>query len=224
MNTCPICGNPCRIDSKGRERATCGNSSCRGEILRRVAKTPERCEKLSRAMKGRVVSEESRLRMSKAKKGTHHSEETKRKMSEAKRGKKVSAETRHRMSIAAKRAIAEGRGHFPGHVSRGERELVDYIRSIYGGDIILNGRKLLGGFELDVYLPELKLAFEYNGEYWHTLPNIPERDAFKRRECRKRKIALLNVWEKDWKERPDYIKGFISALINNKPLDRFVHP
>lgn len=224
MKTCPICGEPCRIDSRGRIRATCGKASCFAEITRRNAKLPERRQKISKSKLGKVPSEESRKKMSEAKKGVHLSEDHRARISEGNKGKRKPESFRRRMSLFMKKEYAEGRGHYPGHVSKGERELVDYIKSLYSGEIILNGRKLLGGYELDVYLPELSLAFEYNGEYWHSLPNMPERDAFKRRECRKRKIALLTVWEKDWNERKEYIKGFVSSLILDKCMDRFVHP
>lgn len=50
--------------------------------------------------------------------------------------------------------------------SKGEIEVREYIKSIYSGEIISNDRIQLGGKELDIYLPELKLAFEYDGTYW----------------------------------------------------------
>jgi hypothetical protein len=50
-----------------------------------------------------------------------------------------------------------------------EKELVDFIKSIYNGEIITNNRKILKGKELDIVLPELNLAIEFNGIYWHSL-------------------------------------------------------
>lgn len=58
-------------------------------------------------------------------------------------------------------------------ISKAEIEISEFIRSIYSGKIFLKDRKTLktkkyrNPFELDIYLPELKLAFEYNGLYWH---------------------------------------------------------
>ena len=50
-----------------------------------------------------------------------------------------------------------------------EKEVTDSIKSYYSGTILENGRKALKGkhTELDVYLPDLKLAVEFNGTFWH---------------------------------------------------------
>jgi hypothetical protein len=47
--------------------------------------------------------------------------------------------------------------------------VVDFIKSIYNGKIITNNRKILKGKELDIYLPDEKLAIEFDGIYWHSL-------------------------------------------------------
>lgn len=52
-------------------------------------------------------------------------------------------------------------------VSAPERELRDFLSSIYQGKILLNDREILDGRELDIVLPEKKLAIEYDGFYWH---------------------------------------------------------
>ena len=57
----------------------------------------------------------------------------------------------------------------PVNISSGkELELLDFIKSNYDGEIIENDRKVLSGKELDIYLPGLNLAFEFNGLYWHS--------------------------------------------------------
>jgi len=53
------------------------------------------------------------------------------------------------------------------HISGLEVSLLNFIKENYDGKIITSDRKTLGGKELDIYLPELKLAFEFNGLYWH---------------------------------------------------------
>ena len=46
-----------------------------------------------------------------------------------------------------------------------EKELYDFIKLIYSGEIITSYRS---GLEIDIYLPELKIGFEFNGLYWHS--------------------------------------------------------
>lgn len=41
---------------------------------------------------------------------------------------------------------------------------------------ILNDRKILKGKELDIVLPDIKLAIEYDGEYWHTKEQLKDRN------------------------------------------------
>jgi len=50
-------------------------------------------------------------------------------------------------------------------VSFSESILFEFIKSIFNGEIIQSWRD---GLEIDIYLPELKLGFEFNGLYWHS--------------------------------------------------------
>ena len=99
--------------------------------------------------------------------------------------------------------------------SKGEKELCQYIKSLYSGEILENTRKFIGGKELDIYLPELKLAFEYNGEYWHQFheEKEPGYHKNKRKACKENGIKLIEVWENDWKKNNQQIKDLISKHL-----------
>jgi G:T-mismatch repair DNA endonuclease (very short patch repair protein) len=49
-----------------------------------------------------------------------------------------------------------------------EREVYEFILSLYNKEIIRNDRTVLNGKELDIYLPDYNLAIEFNGLYWHS--------------------------------------------------------
>lgn len=102
-------------------------------------------------------------------------------------------------------------------VSGEENELTSYIKSIYNGEIILNSRSLVG-FELDIYLPDLKLAFEYDGSYWHSYKN-KYYHLDKTILCERRGIKLIHVWDAVWKSQPDFIKGIIKDNIEGKKIN-----
>ena len=54
--------------------------------------------------------------------------------------------------------------------SQAELQLLDFIRnecSNYGYIVESGNRDILNGKELDIYIPNLKLAIEYNGSFWH---------------------------------------------------------
>jgi hypothetical protein len=94
--------------------------------------------------------------------------------------------------------------------------IYDFIRSHYTGTIILNDRTILhGGKELDIWLPEVKVAIEFNGLHWHTLAKVGrDYHAQKTAECRKLGIRLLHVWEDDWQEREDIVKRHVLSILN----------
>jgi hypothetical protein len=51
-----------------------------------------------------------------------------------------------------------------GHQCSGiEKELNNFIEDIYNDNILTNIKTIINPFELDIYLPDLKLAFEFNG-------------------------------------------------------------
>lgn len=56
----------------------------------------------------------------------------------------------------------------PLNKTNAELEIYNYIKNIYDGKIIINSRKIIKPYELDIYIPEFNLAFEFNGLYWHS--------------------------------------------------------
>ena len=84
--------------------------------------------------------------------------------------------------------------------SKQEIELQDYIESL-GYDIIRNDRSqiinpLTGkNLELDIWIPDLNKAIEYNGTYWHSLSKKKQIDKIKAYQCDQKGIDLLIVNE-----------------------------
>ena len=96
-----------------------------------------------------------------------------------------------------------------------EKELVDYIKSIYFGNIIENSRDVLtNNRELDIYLPEKKLAFEFDGTYYHSeLFKDNKYHQKKTLECRKQGIRLIHVFEHEWHSKKEKIKSLIRSAL-----------
>jgi hypothetical protein len=93
-----------------------------------------------------------------------------------------------------------------------EKELFEFIKSIYGGNIIQSWRN---GLEIDIYLPELNLGFEFNGLYYHS---DKYKDKWyhlnKTKNFEERGIRIIHIWEDDWINRCDIIKSQITNLLN----------
>ena len=108
--------------------------------------------------------------------------------------------------------------------SRLEKELTDFIRSIYNGKIEFSNREILKGKELDIYLPDLKIAIEFNGLYWHSEEGSRGRchknyHVEKLEECLKLGIRLINISEDEWNFKKDIVKSKIKHILglNNNP-------
>jgi hypothetical protein len=95
-----------------------------------------------------------------------------------------------------------------------ELSVLEFIKENYNGIIIRSDRSVLEGKELDIYLPDKNIAFEFNGLYWHS---DVYKDKFyhldKSKNCLKKGIQLINIWEDDWDNKTDIIKSIILNKI-----------
>ncbi len=98
--------------------------------------------------------------------------------------------------------------------STGQRLLQSMIedRGMFG---IYNDRIVLGGLELDIYYPELNIAIEYQGNYWHSLPEAIERDNIKKVLCNNKGIKLIEVWDNEFLFNPDKIVNNLTELLQS---------
>ena len=98
--------------------------------------------------------------------------------------------------------------------SKVEKEFGEFISSIYTGNIIFNDRFTLEGKEIDIYLPDLKVGFEFNGIYFHSEfykdKNYHQEKALL---AIKKGISLVQVWEDDWFSKREIIQDLIKSKI-----------
>lgn len=109
--------------------------------------------------------------------------------------------------------------------SKDEKIIFEYIKTIYKGLIIENDRTQIinpktGNYlELDIWLPELNLAIEYNGLYWHKIKYQKIKDQIKLNECKNKGILLFIITDEEWQNNQDEIKNKIKGLINYLQTD-----
>lgn len=90
-----------------------------------------------------------------------------------------------------------------------EIDLLNFIKDNYN-DIIETNTKSIISNELDIYLPKLKIGFEFNGLYWHSeLYKDKNYHLNKTSECNKLGIQLIHIWEDDWIYKQDIVKSII---------------
>lgn len=75
---------------------------------------------------------------------------------------------------------------------------------------------LSGGRELDIYIPDKKLAIEFNGTFWHSSPP-KEADYHQKKslECQEKDIHLIHIYEYEWKDSKQKAKilAYLATLI-----------
>lgn len=121
-----------------------------------------------------------------------------------------------------------------------ELELFKYIKTIYLGKIERNNRTILskdlcsewkGKHEIDIWLPELNKAIEFNGTFYHMDPRfynstslgnngisaneIWHRDQLKLNVFNKLKIKYLIIWQEDWRTQNQICKQQILEFIQH---------
>jgi hypothetical protein len=100
-----------------------------------------------------------------------------------------------------------------------EKELFEYIRSIYDGEIIQSYRDIM---EIDIYLPNLKIGFEFNGLYFHS---DKYKDKWyhlnKTKYFKEKDIKIIHIWEDDWINKKSIVKSQIRNLINKNFIKIF---
>lgn len=88
------------------------------------------------------------------------------------------------------------------HTSIGEDELYKFIQSHIQSDIIIirNDRLALDGLELDIYIPSLNIAFEYNGVFWHSelVGKDKNYHITKTKMCEDLGIRLVHISDHEW--------------------------
>lgn len=108
-----------------------------------------------------------------------------------------------------------------GHcISKAENEIEDFLVQL-GLQVVKNSRKIIPPKEIDLYLPELKIAIEYNGLKWHSnqyVENSYHYDKYLR--CKAVGIRLIHIYEDEWAEHSDLIKIYLKQqlLKNNNSV------
>jgi len=75
------------------------------------------------------------------------------------------------------------------YVSKAESELRSLVKEHYDGTIITNTRDIIPPLELDIWIPELSLAFEFDGLYYHNSAIVkPNYHVLKTTKCEEKGI------------------------------------
>ena len=206
-------------------------------------KSKERSANISKFLKGKKHSEEANRRKSIRQTGRLCPEETKRKISEALIGHECYEDKTRKENIS--KALKGNSKVIKNAKKRWSNLDIDEKRKKMEPAIIANGRvnpssleiviqkvlddigikyetqKKVGIWFVDIYLPEMNLVIECNGNHWHNydlFPDTKKRDQALQNHCDNKGIHLVWLWEKDITKDPEeaLIKGLQNCEISRQ--------
>lgn len=94
--------------------------------------------------------------------------------------------------------------------SDAEKDLAEYIKNL-GFNIVTNSKLTGNSQTFDIYVPERKLAIEYNGLYWHSERNGSGKDYHfdKLADCAKLGIRLIYIWDDLYTNHPRMVERYL---------------
>jgi hypothetical protein len=95
------------------------------------------------------------------------------------------------------------------------QELIEWLKS-NNINVVVNDRKTIAPLELDIWLPQLNIAIEFNGTYWHSTYHISQSDYHinKLLRCKDKGIHLIHIWEYAWLSKKPQILHRLSSILN----------
>ncbi len=98
-------------------------------------------------------------------------------------------------------------------ISKNEIQLQQWLSKYI--DIKCNDRTLIKPFELDIIIPNKKIAIEYNGLYWHSEQQGKDKHYHlnKYNLCKQQGYRLIQIWENEWLFKQNIVKSILLNAI-----------
>lgn len=107
--------------------------------------------------------------------------------------------------------------------SQYESEIGLWLKSLGISDIIERSKKIIKPYELDIYLPDYKIAIEFNGLYYHSEIGLRDRQGntiplhkyhlYKTQLCKEQDIQLIHIFEDEWLDNKKVVKSIIKHKL-----------
>lgn len=95
------------------------------------------------------------------------------------------------------------------NTSQMEKEIFYYLQELLlNTEILSMTKRVIKPYELDIYIPEYKLAVEFNGLFWHSSEMNIDKNSHvnKTNMCENLGIHLIHIFEDDWATKKEIIK------------------
>lgn len=105
---------------------------------------------------------------------------------------------------------------YPYSESKPEQDVIEFIKTeCHLASVKQHDRSLIKPLEIDIYIPEKKIAIEFDGLYWHSDDVLTNKNyhLFKTEECEKQGIQLIHIFENEWMQKQAIVKSRIKNLL-----------
>jgi len=100
-------------------------------------------------------------------------------------------------------------------VSNVHKQIFEFISTLTN-NVLMNTRKIISPYELDIYVPHLQLAFEIDGIYWHS--ELAGKDKKyhldKSDKCAAHGIRLVHIFDTEWIHTKFIVMSRIRNLLS----------
>jgi len=105
--------------------------------------------------------------------------------------------------------------------SKAQLEISEYVKSL-GIKVVDGDRSVIKPLEIDIYCPEIGLAIEYNGLYWHSSAVLKERGRHFRKwqALNTAGIDLFAIFQDEWIVKRDLIQAMIRQRVGKSSAHR----
>lgn len=100
--------------------------------------------------------------------------------------------------------------------SKGENEIYEYVCKLIGKENVEHSnRTVLDGYEIDIYIPSLKIGIEYNGLKWHSEKfRNKNYHLIKTNKANEKGVKLIHIFEDEYINSKDIVLSKIKTLLH----------
>lgn len=100
-------------------------------------------------------------------------------------------------------------------ISDAEKEIISFIRKECGLKCNSRDRTIISPYELDIYIPDKRIAIEYDGLIWHSEKFGKDKNYHlnKTELCEKQGIRLIHIFEDEWLCKQNILKEKLKYIL-----------
>ena len=103
----------------------------------------------------------------------------------------------------------------PVYTSKQEIEVYEYVKSIIDLPVQQSNKSIINPYELDIVIPDLKIAIEYCGLYWHSEAQKSNKNYHinKLALCIEKGYRLVTIFQDEWTHNTNIVKSRLKSIL-----------